>query len=136
MANIYLENISQEEREKIRDERIRQEHQKHLEDWKPKTALGKLVKTGKIKYLDEALKYKILEPEIIDVLSPNLKSEILNIEIPTLRIDISIPEDLIEEIGRIYGYEEIPAVFPVVSLIPPKKNFQIFWKNHNSQFYS
>tara|TARA_Y100000310_G_C20489198_1_gene718334 strand:+ start:4 stop:747 length:744 start_codon:yes stop_codon:yes gene_type:complete len=71
--------LSRAEREKLRDERIKQEHQKHLEDWKPKTTLGKLVKQGKLKDLDEALKHKILEPEIVDILLPNLKSEILNI---------------------------------------------------------
>jgi len=71
--------LSREERAKLRDERLRKEHQEHLENWKPQTALGKLVKTGKIKDLDEALKHKILEPEIVDILSPNLKSEILNI---------------------------------------------------------
>ena len=71
--------LSREEREKLRDERIKQEQIKHLEDWIPKTKLGKLVKQGKIKELDEALKYKVLEPEIIDILSPNLASNILNI---------------------------------------------------------
>jgi len=71
--------LSREEREKLRNERIHQEQLKHLEDWVPKTKLGKLVKQGKIKDLDEALKYKILEPEIVDLLAPNLKSDVLNI---------------------------------------------------------
>ncbi|GAI66922.1 unnamed protein product, partial [marine sediment metagenome] len=51
------------------------------------------------------------------------------VEVPTFRLDISLPEDLIEEIGRIYGYEKISSVFPVASLIPPKRNFEIFWEN-------
>ena len=71
--------LSKEERMKLRDERLKKEHQEHLENWIPQTALGKLAKQGKIKDLDEALKHKILEPEIVDLLSPNLKSEILNI---------------------------------------------------------
>jgi len=71
-------SLSKEERIKLRDERLKQEHEKHLESWVPKTKLGKLVKSGKIKNIDEALKYKILEPEIIDLLL-NLNSEILNI---------------------------------------------------------
>lgn len=69
---------SKEEIAQIREERIKQEHEKHLESWIPKTKLGKLVKAGKIKDIDEALKYKILEPEIIDILL-KLDSEILNI---------------------------------------------------------
>jgi len=71
--------LSKEQRGKLRDDRISQEQVKHLEDWKPRTKLGKLVKEGKIKDLDEALKYKILEPEIVDSLAPNLKSDVLNI---------------------------------------------------------
>ncbi len=69
---------SKEEIVKIREERIKQEQEQHLESWIPKTKLGKLVKAGKIKDVDEALKYKILEPEIIDILL-KLNSEILNI---------------------------------------------------------
>jgi len=69
---------SDEEIAKIREERIKQQQVKDLEDWIPKTRLGKLVKDKKIKTIDEALQHKILEPEIVDSLS-NLKSEILNI---------------------------------------------------------
>jgi len=69
---------SKEEIVKMREERIKEQQARELEEWKPKTKLGKLVKTGKIKDIDEALKYKILESEIIDSLL-NLKTEILNI---------------------------------------------------------
>tara|TARA_Y100000310_G_scaffold122529_1_gene121231 strand:- start:2796 stop:3533 length:738 start_codon:yes stop_codon:yes gene_type:complete len=71
--------LSKEERTKLVEERMKQEQIKHLEEWIPKTKLGKLVKQGKIKDLDEALKYKILESEIVDTLAPNLSSDILNI---------------------------------------------------------
>ena len=56
------------------------------------------------------------------------KSNILVCEIPTFRRDLVIPEDLIEEIGRVAGYEKLPAIFPQVSLIPPKRNFERFWE--------
>src|SRR3989344_6439477 len=64
--------------EKEREERMKQQHAQTLSDWKPKTKLGMLVKTGKIKSMDEALKQKILEAEIVDSLI-ELKSDILNI---------------------------------------------------------
>jgi len=38
------------------------------------------------------------------------------VEVPTWRMDLEIPEDLIEEIGRIYGYDKIPAQPPVGTL--------------------
>jgi len=31
-------------------------------------------------------------------------------------------------VGRIYGYEKIPVVFPVSALIPPQKNLNILWE--------
>lgn len=71
-------NLSKEEKTKMVEERIKQQQATHLEGWKPKTELGHLVKNKKITTLDEALKYRILEPEIIDTLS-KWESEILNI---------------------------------------------------------
>ncbi len=37
----------------------------------------------------------------------------LQVSVPTYRADISIEEDLIEEVGRIYGYENIPETLPL-----------------------
>jgi len=39
------------------------------------------------------------------------------VNIPSERLDLRIKEDLIEEIGRIYGYENIPSILPEVSNI-------------------
>ena len=33
--------------------------------------------------------------------------------VPSRRKDISIKEDLIEEVARIYGYDDIPSTLPV-----------------------
>ncbi len=51
------------------------------EAWKPKTELGKKVKSGEIKSMEEVteLGNKILEPEIVDSLLLNLESEFINI---------------------------------------------------------
>lgn len=38
------------------------------------------------------------------------------VKVPTYRFDISIGEDLIEEVARVYGYNNIPNVAPVASL--------------------
>ena len=84
MAERKPSNYGKEDRsksediKKIREEKIMQEQTKRLGEWKPQTKLGKLIKEGKIKDIDEALKYKILEPEIVESLL-DLKSEILNI---------------------------------------------------------
>tara|TARA_Y100000034_G_C6901927_1_gene417386 strand:- start:69 stop:818 length:750 start_codon:yes stop_codon:yes gene_type:complete len=70
--------LTKQERAKLVEERLKKQHEEEMEKWKPKTKLGKLVRNNKIKEIDEALKYKILEPEIVDLLL-KLKSEILNI---------------------------------------------------------
>jgi len=51
------------------------------ESWKPKTNLGKLVKSGQITTIEEIMDngYKILEPEIVDILIPNLEKDLLAI---------------------------------------------------------
>lgn len=46
----------------------------------------------------------------------------LMVKVPTRRMDVSFPEDLVEEIGRIYGYQNIKSIFPLASLIPPQRN--------------
>ncbi len=50
-----------------------------LEDWVPKTKLGKMVKEGKIKNIDEILDkgLRIREPEIVDTLLPNLETDLI-----------------------------------------------------------
>lgn len=50
------------------------------EGWTPKTTLGRLVLEGKITSIEEIFKngYKIREPEIVDVLLPNLNHEVLD----------------------------------------------------------
>jgi small subunit ribosomal protein S5 len=73
----------EEEIEKSEEKLVERTHgekiKEDLDAWVPKTKIGKLVKEGKMKNIDEVIeKYKILEPEIIDSLI-NLKSELMNI---------------------------------------------------------
>ncbi len=54
-----------------------------LEEWEPKTELGKLVKEGKISDIREIFRKRIpiLEPEIVDYLLPNLKEEVVELNL-------------------------------------------------------
>ncbi|EKE12045.1 MAG: hypothetical protein ACD_14C00033G0003 [uncultured bacterium] len=56
---------------------------------------------------------RILESLDIKV---KIKKNILIAKIPTYRIDLKTQENLIEEIGRVYGYENILAKSPLVNL--------------------
>ncbi len=53
----------------------------NVEGWNPKTAIGKKVKSGEIKDIDEILNngILILEEQIVDILMPNVQSELLMI---------------------------------------------------------
>ncbi len=83
-----------------------------------------------VDYVGELLGIKISEKDIKSILERlEFKYVKGTVEIPTFRLDIVLQEDLIEEIGRIYGYEKIASVFPVASLIPPKRNFDVFWED-------
>ncbi len=59
-----------------------------------------------------------LMPELAD---KDSKSALLYIiSVPSYRVskDISLPEDIVEEVGRFYGYSNIPAQLPAKALIP------------------
>lgn len=53
--------------------------QKAMEDWVPKTETGRKVKNGEIGSLEQLfdLGYSIMEPEIVDFLSPGLEEEMV-----------------------------------------------------------
>ena len=48
--------------------------------------------------------------------SCEVKEETIYVTVPTRRIDISIKEDLIEEVGRIYGLDNIQGKLPTVPM--------------------
>jgi|APSaa5957512622_1039677.scaffolds.fasta_scaffold00249_55 small subunit ribosomal protein S5 len=61
------------------EEKIAREQKEKLEKWVPKTELGRAVRAGKVANIDEVLSAgkKIMEPEIVDLLLPNLKTDTL-----------------------------------------------------------
>ncbi len=61
------------------EDKIAREQKEKLERWVPKTELGRAVRAGKVKNIDEVLSdgKKIMESEIVDLLIPGLKTDYL-----------------------------------------------------------
>ena len=67
----------------------------------------------------DVLGCKISNEDILDVFTRlgftyELNGEKIEVLVPTRRLDISIKEDLIEEVGRIYGVDNIKGKLPVL----------------------
>ena len=83
-------------------------------DFYPNPTKTKIVKTTK-EYIDKVLGVEISKTEISKELTalgftPTWKSNKLTVKIPSYRADdISIPEDIVEEVARLYGYYKLPS---------------------------
>ncbi|WP_116964179.1 phenylalanine--tRNA ligase subunit beta [Fastidiosibacter lacustris] len=61
----------------------------------------------------------------INKLSQDANETLWQVIPPSYRFDIAIEEDLIEEVGRIYGYQNLPMSLPEVSLIQQQVSEQV-----------
>lgn len=95
-----------------------------------------------LNYVLSLLGVRISEREIVSILKKlgfkilsrsslqrGKRKRFLLVQVPVDRLDVNIQEDLIEEIGRVYGYEKITPVFPLVSSVPPRRNLKVFWED-------
>ncbi len=84
-------------------------------DWVAKK-IGSDITQGKIIDLLDKLGFKTEQD--------NKNNQVLKINIPTWRAtkDISIKEDIVEEISRIYGYNNLTPKMPKVEMVPPSIN--------------
>ena len=46
-----------------------------------------------------------------------INDDVITVQVPSRRKDITIKEDLIEEVARIYGYDDIPSTLPVFETV-------------------
>lgn len=107
---------------------------KGIVNFYPRKVLPKRIKL-ELDYVERLLGVKIPEKEIKNILFRlgfEIKSQLNRqflVEVPTFRLDIFLPEDLIEELGRIYGYQKIPSVLPTAALTPSRRNLDIIWED-------
>ena len=68
--------------------------------------LGTRLKRDKIGALLESIEFTVKQPE------SESDGDTLEVTAPSFRVDVSRPEDLMEEVARLYGYNNIPTTFP------------------------
>ncbi len=65
---------------------------------------------------------EILESLELEVKTPEATQSKIEVIIPTFRRDLNIKEDLLEDIGRIYGYVKFKPILPIKDLKSAKLN--------------
>ena len=77
--------------------------------------------------INSVLGITISKEEILDIFrrlafETSEENDVITVTVPTRRIDISIPEDLIEEVGRIYGIDKIEGKTMTLPVVPGTVN--------------
>jgi len=69
--------------------RFQERKEARLETWVPRTKLGKMIQEGKISSIEEVFAegQKIREPQIVDVLLPDVQEEVININLVQKQTD-------------------------------------------------
>ncbi len=78
--------------------------------------IGQDIGIEKIKSILTSLGLEVLE-----------NGENISVNIPAIRSDLNIPEDIYEEIARIFGYETINRKYISGELVPPNENLSLYW---------
>lgn len=79
--------------------------------------LGTGLTAAEVKKLLENVEFKVL-----------VNAGDMTVQVPFWRTDIEIPEDIAEEVGRLYGYEYLPEELPRRSLSPAAKDTRLEFK--------
>ena len=94
-------------------------------DWLARK-LGRSLEASEVRQILESLEFGVTRPD----------AENFSVSIPSWRAtkDVAMPDDLVEEVGRMIGYSSIPLASPLVlckpSFDPPERDFLRTVKRH------
>ena len=82
------------------------------------------------KFINERLGLDLSDDDICDLLNnveikshgPEEELNYICIQSPFWRTDLELPEDIVEEIGRLYGFDKLPRQLPMRSIKPAPRN--------------
>ncbi len=68
--------------------------------------------------IDRTIGFDLSQNDIVTIFNQlgfdtEINDDVITVQVPSRRKDITIKEDLIEEVARIYGYDDIPSTLPV-----------------------
>lgn len=102
-------------------------------DFYPSPAVKQTISFS-LEYLEKLSGAKIKNTQVLSILK-RLGFQVIKkstkqwkVTVPSWRLDILGQEDIIEEVVRLYGYENISSQASMVNLIPPVKNWNQFWE--------
>ena len=75
-----------------------------------------------VEKINKVLGIEIPEETVISILKDlgfgvEVNNGVISVVVPTRRMDVNIPEDLIEEVGRIYGMDNIKGKLPELNVV-------------------
>ena len=84
------------------------------------------------KFINERLGLGLSDDDICDLLNsveikshgPEEELDYICIQSPFWRTDLELPEDIVEEVGRLYGFDKLPRQLPRRSIKPAPKNLR------------
>jgi len=82
------------------------------------------------KFINERLGLDLSGDDVCDLLNnveikshgPEEELDYICIQSPFWRTDLELPEDIVEEVGRLYGFDKLPRQLPMRSIKPAPKN--------------
>ncbi|MCM0449392.1 phenylalanine--tRNA ligase subunit beta [Staphylococcus aureus] len=68
--------------------------------------------------INRTIGFELSQDDIVTIFNQlgfdtEINDDVITVQVPSRRKDITIKEDLIEEVARIYGYDDIPSTLPV-----------------------
>lgn len=114
---------------------------KHLSEESLRDATAHPAVRVSTQFINERLGFTLSTDEITTLLTNvefavEATDDTLTVQAPFWRTDIAIPEDVVEEVGRLYGFDHLPLVLPARDLTPAQKNPLLTLKTHIRQTLS